>query len=214
MPPKRKKTAKKKAASERPEKTNQPAVDDVPAEDRFFPLADADQKTADRQIVRRSAAVALAVRGHLPISDVVLLVAAYEDLWIPNIFRQIETWYRRLNYRLSVNGTEAVEILVFDHQLDSANSHGYRTIEYALDSTIVGIKPVADSVVLIIATPKSGVFDFEPKLSASKEIVFRPTTLFDGFHDISFWISNARQCVYASAKNQIPACLTCMLEDQ
>jgi hypothetical protein len=49
----------------------------------------------------RSAAVALAVVRHLPVNDLVLLTAAYEDLWIPPIFASVERWFRRLNDQLT-----------------------------------------------------------------------------------------------------------------
>jgi hypothetical protein len=50
---------------------------------------------------RRPARVALIVKRHLPVNDLVSLVNAYEDLWIPPKLIAVAEWYRRLNDRLT-----------------------------------------------------------------------------------------------------------------
>jgi hypothetical protein len=49
----------------------------------------------------RSASIALAVVRYLPIDGLVLIVAKYEELWIPSYLHRLERWYRRLNDRLT-----------------------------------------------------------------------------------------------------------------
>jgi hypothetical protein len=49
----------------------------------------------------RSASVALAVIRHLPIDELILLVVAYEDVWIPPILKSVEGWFRSLTDRLA-----------------------------------------------------------------------------------------------------------------
>ncbi len=62
-----------------------------------------------------SADGALALLSHLPIDDIILIVADYEELYIPPDLNAAEGWFRNLDEQLSRHGHKTCNVRTWDN---------------------------------------------------------------------------------------------------
>jgi hypothetical protein len=93
---------------------------------------------------RRSASVALALVLYLPIDEIILIVAAYEELYIPPALNAVEGWFRKLDEQLSRYRCKTCNVRTWD---SPTSFYKY------LPAHIVDVNYISGNIGLIIQMP-------------------------------------------------------------